>query len=73
MNTLEQLKNFLSANTVIASQFRGILEGNEIPYKEGHDPDDDTFIFSLVGESGTEFIFESENDGELLAIAIYNP
>jgi hypothetical protein len=37
MTILEQLSDFLMNNptAVPAPQFRGILEGNEIPYREG--------------------------------------
>jgi len=71
MKTLEQLENFLMKNptTVTASQFRGVLEGNEIPYREGWETsENEEYIFELIDEPDTWFLFESE-EGEFLAIA----
>ena len=55
--------------TVTASQFRGVLEGNEIPYREGWETsENEEYIFELIDEPDTWFLFESE-EGEFLAIA----
>jgi hypothetical protein len=71
MTTLKQLSDFLMNNptAVPAPQFRGILEGNNIPYREGWETgEEQEYIFELIGEPDTWFIFESE-EGEFLAIA----
>lgn len=74
MTILQQLENFLQENihTVTAAQFRGILQGNNIPYLEGRSETDDEeeYIFELVDYPDTWFIFESE-DGEFLATAVF--
>lgn len=71
MTTLEQLSDFLMNNPtdVTAPQFRGILEGNNIPYREGWESGEtEEYIFELIDEPDTWFLFESE-EGEFLAIA----
>lgn len=73
MTILEQLSEFVLKNStsVIAAQFRGVLEGNNIPYKEGWEgeSDDDEYIFSINEEPDTFFLFDNDDDGEFLAIA----
>lgn len=71
MTTLEQLSDFLMNNPtdVTVPQFRGILEGNEIPYREGWETGEEReYIFELIDEPDTWFLFESE-EGSFLAIA----
>jgi hypothetical protein len=53
---------------VTASQFRGVLEGNDIPYQEGWDGDE--YVFELVDEPDTWFLFENEN-GESIGVATF--
>jgi hypothetical protein len=73
MTILEQLTNFLmeTPTIVTASQFRGVLEGNNIPYREGWEGDEnEEYIFELVDEPDTWFLFENEN-GESIGVATF--
>ena len=70
MTILEQLTNFLMENPTIvtASQFRGVLEGNNIPYREGWEGDEnEEYIFELVDEPDTWFMF-SDVEGYSLGV-----
>jgi hypothetical protein len=56
---------------VTASQFRGVLEGNNIPYLEGWEEDEnEEYIFELVDEPDTWFLFENEN-GESIGVVTF--
>jgi len=71
MTILQQLSDFVFKNptNVIASQFRGVLEGNNIPYREGWETGEEKeYVFELIDEPDTWFLFENEN-GEFLATA----
>ena len=71
MTTLEQLSDFLLSpnHNVTASRFRWMLKGRNIPFREGWETGEEReYIFELLGEPDTWFIFESE-EGEFLAIA----
>ena len=74
MTILQQLENFLQENihTVTAAQFRGILQGNNIPYLEGRSETDDEeeYIFELVDYPDTWFVFENKND-QFCGIALF--
>jgi hypothetical protein len=73
MKTLEQLTNFLTKNptTVTASQFRGVLEGNNIPFREGWETsENEEYIFELVDEPDIWFLFENEN-GKTIGVATF--
>ena len=71
MKTLEQLENFLLSpnHNVTASRFRWMLRGRNIPFREGWETsENEEYIFELIDEPDTWFLFESE-EGDFLAIA----